>query len=151
MQEAPITKEAAELMSKEILYIAWVDSATTHGWVASEDTDKVCGIGHVCTVGFLVRENEKEIILAMNGATDDHTSPHGDCIAIPKVCISERRKLSAWPVFAFGCNTKHADLMMENNLLRQRLDALCLTKFELTTQQELEDLRAIFKPVAESI
>ena len=76
-----------------IFYVEWIDSASTYGWIASADIDKVCGPGNCCTVGFLVREDDLALVLAFSGATDEKTSPHRDCLAIPKVCITKRQQL----------------------------------------------------------
>jgi hypothetical protein len=80
---------------KEIVYLEWLDSASTNGWVAAEDVNKACGIATCATVGFLVREDEKELVVSRDASTDEQSSPHGQCIAIPKVCLVKRLPIIA--------------------------------------------------------
>lgn len=76
---------------REINYVEWMDSATTHGWIEAENVCKTSRIGHCCTVGFLVDEDAEQLVLALNAACDENTCPVGDIIAIPKCCITVRR------------------------------------------------------------
>lgn len=71
-----------------IVYIEWVDSAMQHGWMSTDDLNLEPGYCKTC--GFLVGETDGVIAISLNGATDKATSPMGEVIVIPKVCITRR-------------------------------------------------------------
>jgi hypothetical protein len=77
-----------------IYYVKWYDSASTNGWIATEDTDKVTGIALCGSVGFVVREDHKELILALNRSEDGDHCSYGDCIAIPRCAIHTIKELA---------------------------------------------------------
>lgn len=67
----------------DIVFVEWLDSATTHGWLATDDVHKVTGIATCRTAGFLVRKTETEIVVALNSGLPGESCPFGDVIAIP--------------------------------------------------------------------
>jgi len=75
-------------MSKGIprVEITWVDSATFDGWQSGPHGARPS----VCTtVGFLVKETKKYVIIAGSISPNQMMSP----LAIPKAVITKRRRL----------------------------------------------------------
>ncbi len=79
-----------------LIYVEWNDSAATHGWITTEELQRLPGIAKCKTVGFLVRESDGEILLARDASVSEHTSPFGDIISIPIPCITKRETLCAY-------------------------------------------------------
>jgi len=90
----------------ELYYIEWLDAVVDNGW--SEDNDHRSHL--CCSVGFVLKETEKEIVLAADISND--TLPVGTYdtnrrIAIPLSWIQSRRKLNIdWGQTGTRPNTK---------------------------------------------
>ena len=64
-------------------YIEWIDSVSDDAWRFEEGIDNKCE--EVETIGFLVKEDEKCVTIALNhGKTND---AYSCMITIPKCCI----------------------------------------------------------------
>jgi hypothetical protein len=66
--------------------IKWYDSNITHGWQPDIDN---CGLVVCEEVGWVIYENEDEVILARGISDNFYNSP----MAIPTGCIIERKEL----------------------------------------------------------
>lgn len=75
-----------------IEYVEWIDSATCPGWLSSDTIESCVGIAMCKTVGFKVKEDADMLVLALNAGMGN-TSPYGETISIPKVCIKKRYTL----------------------------------------------------------
>lgn len=74
---------------KGMVLVEWVDANSDPCWVTPE---KVPHIETCFAVGWLIRQDKREIILAANYNPGSET-PYGDCIAIPAGWVQKVRKL----------------------------------------------------------
>ena len=72
-----------------VVRVAWIDSASTHGWQRPEDL-KGTGLNKVETVGFLFRNNKKEIHVLQSV---DGSHNFGERMAIPRSCVQSVKRL----------------------------------------------------------
>ena len=78
-------------MRTKIIYVKWLDSSTQTGWLRKDEIMKnplKCE-----TVGFLVKENKKSLLLSLNRTQDENYKPFGDVICLPKKSIVVRKTL----------------------------------------------------------
>lgn len=81
----------------EIVYVEWIDSTRTEGWCTHREIENACTPMDCRTVGFLVREDDKAIVLALNAAHGEHVgSPYGSLMTIPKLAITLRTPAEAY-------------------------------------------------------
>lgn len=75
---------------RKMVRIEWVDSCTQSSW-RTESNIEECDPTPVVTVGLLVFEDKKKIVVAHSHSlyTDEFNSP----VHIPKCCIRKRRFL----------------------------------------------------------
>lgn len=72
----------------QILLIDWVDSHSCYGWL---NEDEIHNADMLCqSIGFLIKEDKKNITLALSRALNENYKPYGDTITIPKVTIRKR-------------------------------------------------------------
>jgi hypothetical protein len=77
----------------QIMSVRWVDSATSEGWQDEQDVRKEALKVH--TVGFLVRESESTLTLALTRSRlGEGATPWCHTIAIPKCSIYRREVLT---------------------------------------------------------
>jgi hypothetical protein len=80
----------------EMVYVEWIDSCTTSGWCGDEQIENAGNSLHCRTVGFLVKETDSAIVLALNNAYGDRVRcPFGDLMTIPKIAITLRAGIEA--------------------------------------------------------
>ena len=72
-----------------VVRIVWLDSANTHGWRRPDDL-KGTGLTEAQSVGFLYRNNEKEIQVVQS-VDDSHNV--GERLAIPRQCVTSVKRL----------------------------------------------------------
>ncbi len=80
------------LSVSDVVLVRWVDSCGQPGWQSAIDIiDKPL----TCqSVGFLVREDNESIVLALSRSDPSESSkPYGDMILIPSQCVLEKVKL----------------------------------------------------------
>jgi len=77
----------------KILKIDWIDSASEHGWLSTQEIKELEGVAKCQTVGYLVKETKELISIAQNRSTDNTHYPFGEIITIPKVAVIKRREL----------------------------------------------------------
>jgi len=77
----------------KILKIDWIDSASEHGWLSTQEVEDLEGLGKCQTVGYFVKETKNSISIAQNRSTDHIHCPFGEIITIPKVAIIKKREL----------------------------------------------------------
>jgi len=81
----------------EIAYVEWIDSTRTEGWCTAREIEDACTPMECCTVGFLVREDDRAIVLALNTARGEHVgSPYGSLMTIPRASITLRAGAEAF-------------------------------------------------------
>lgn len=81
-------------MKYPVIYVEWQDSGLIQGrWQFIEDLgDQECHQMH--SVGFLLKETKKEIVLLPNlGSIDTDMEQFAGGIIIPKSCITKRKNL----------------------------------------------------------
>lgn len=71
-------------MKRKAVYLEWVDAAAENGWDAD---DKVGGIDYCKALGFLIKEDKEQIIIAATVSEKESNAR----IAIPKVWIKKRK------------------------------------------------------------
>lgn len=71
-----------------LVQIDWEDAQTGHGWEHEEDI--TVDIPVVTTIGFLIKENEKGIVIASSVGSDRHNNAR---ITIPKGMVVNRKDL----------------------------------------------------------
>lgn len=72
----------------KVVYIKWVDSAATHGWLRPEEVGKHST--ECYSVGFLVDKNKKTVTIAQSLMDENML---GEFLTIPKVCIISMREV----------------------------------------------------------
>lgn len=82
---------AAEAKRKRpaVLLVDWIDSNSRHGWIDTDESHKLA-IAPCQTAGFLVREDDTQLVLALNRSSCPDTRPWAEMVAIPKVAITKR-------------------------------------------------------------
>ena len=73
------------------IWVKWIDANRTHGWQDDDDL-KDFTVFEALIVGFVVKENDLELILSSTYADDNKgkQAPYNCPVAIPKVAILER-------------------------------------------------------------
>ena len=72
----------------KLVIVNWVDSNLIHGWRPVDDNqDKIADCE---TVGFLVKDDDEKIVLAMSRSTDDNVL---ETISIPQRSVLDTRDL----------------------------------------------------------
>lgn len=74
----------------EIRLVEWIDSSGMSGWNHRDEVDRH-GIGACVSVGFVVREDETQVMLA--ASVDRVHDNVGDVTAIPRFAITAERTL----------------------------------------------------------
>jgi hypothetical protein len=76
--------------------VKWLDAVATTGWQPShESSPGSVGVSECTTVGFVIYEDEKQIILAGTvGMADDYDYESNNRMAIPKSWLTSRKELS---------------------------------------------------------
>lgn len=74
--------------SKEVVYVEWLDAASSGDWRGYEDVDDLVGAVECRTIGFLVKENNDELIISPTLA--DTQGQYASYFAIPQGCIKNR-------------------------------------------------------------
>lgn len=78
------------------IYVEWVDSAYMNCWCSPGEIELARASGCV-TIGFLVKEDDTNITLALNKDNDPNTGrPYGHLISIPKIAITLRASVTAF-------------------------------------------------------
>lgn len=74
----------------KVVYLEWVDIVTDHGWEKVSDIKLKCA--EIKTIGFLIKEDSKNIALALNHGPgdDDHEDEVTAIVVIPKAVIKKR-------------------------------------------------------------
>ena len=92
MRKASMRKASfLRVSGPEIVYIEWIDSCRTEGWCTHREIENVGAPMECRTVGFLVREDDRSIVLALSAAHGDHVgSPYCSLMTIPKKSITLR-------------------------------------------------------------
>ena len=81
----------------EIVYVEWIDSTRTEGWSTAKEIQEACKPMKCRTVGFVARENDTEIVLALSAAHGEHVgSPYCSLMTIPKLAITLRAPAEAY-------------------------------------------------------
>lgn len=75
----------------KMIYVEWVDSSHSSGWVAAEDAIKLAGDFKCRTVGFLLVETDEHLTVVQTH-TEDVKQVDG-VMTIPKVAITKRKYL----------------------------------------------------------
>jgi len=71
---------------REVRCVEWVDSACVTGWTSLSDLDDG-GISECTTVGFVLREDDTQVLLIQS---EDHRHGNLDSVmAIPKVAVTK--------------------------------------------------------------
>ena len=68
----------------KVLYVEWVDASSNSGWEKASD---IVGIHRCRSVGFLVKEDKTQVVLAACVSGDECNAN----IAIPKEWIKKRK------------------------------------------------------------
>ena len=76
-------------MSAKLCLIKWNDSATMRGWFDKRDMPKEATPLECVTVGWLVRENDEEIVLAASKNEDQW----GGLWIVPRSCVYQQLEL----------------------------------------------------------
>ena len=71
-----------------LVEVKWVDSAFNQGWRLKYDSDT--SISECKTVGYLIKKNKKQLVIAMN-VNDD--GGYGEAMAIPIECVKSIKKV----------------------------------------------------------
>ena len=75
------------MSDRELRLVTWVDAAHTEGWVDPDEAEFAdFGVSVCRCVGFVIRENDDEILLAQS--VDDRHGRIDAVMAIPKVAIT---------------------------------------------------------------
>lgn len=78
-----------------MVYLEWIDSTRTEGWCTAKEVAEVTAL-EIKTVGILVREDEREIVVALCcTAQPDAGSPYCSLMTIPQKMISLRADVTA--------------------------------------------------------
>ena len=72
-----------------MVLIIWVDSNIVHGWISPGEASSH-HVAEAQSVGFFVKEDDKEIVIAMG---ESETGLLIECKAIPKGCIKSVKEL----------------------------------------------------------
>lgn len=72
---------------REIRHVEWIDSAGCGGWTDLEEATESNVIVTCVSVGFLLREDPTQVVLALS-VDDMHDNVSG-VIAIPKVAVTK--------------------------------------------------------------
>jgi hypothetical protein len=75
------------------VWIRWIDANSWHGWNSDSDI-KDFGVFEGVVIGFLLRENDREVILSRTYVELDNQAPYSCPIAIPKPAIVARGDLT---------------------------------------------------------
>lgn len=72
--------------------IKWIDSSTYKEWYNEMELDNLFEDSYkeIISIGFLVKENKNQILLAGN---NDNNENFSNITIIPKVCIIKREKI----------------------------------------------------------
>lgn len=71
-----------------LVHVDWTDAQVSGTWLLEEEVRLELPVVH--TVGFLIKEDDKAIIIASTVGSDRHSNAH---ILIPKGMIVDRREL----------------------------------------------------------
>lgn len=74
-----------------ILHVEWTDSAVTGTWRNRERAAKVDNTMQCHTVGLVIRDDSKTLVLAQTWTSD--LREVSDTMSIPRKCITRRRHL----------------------------------------------------------
>lgn len=74
----------------DIVYVEWLDTVTTTGWCSPAAIAKVGEPSHCRSVGFMVKETDVTITLALNSSITPEAWPFGELVTIPKSAITLR-------------------------------------------------------------
>jgi len=83
---------------KQVVWIKWIDSNTSHRWLNNDDV-KTLHVFEVTSVGFIIREDERELLITESSGDDDggQQSTHHCPTAIPQIAILSRGILGEVP------------------------------------------------------
>jgi hypothetical protein len=73
--------------------VDWIDSASHSGWHTEDEAAKDYRAVDCQSVGFVVKETDRELILALSRSPDADFAPWSGAMCIPKVAIRKRRIL----------------------------------------------------------
>lgn len=76
----------------KIVSVDWVDSAHLSGWRDEEQVQRH-DVARCQTVGFLVRESDNAVYVALSRDAGDKHTPWGDVIAIPWGAVTDYYEL----------------------------------------------------------
>jgi hypothetical protein len=77
----------------DAVLIDWVDAAANNGWVTEPELETTT-IPCTCqSLGFLVKETDESITLALSRTTTKGHAPYADLITIPKVAIKRTKHI----------------------------------------------------------
>lgn len=78
--------EVRHVKSREVRHVEWIDSTSASGWMSHDDLADH-GISECSTVGFVLREDDRQVLLVQS---EDHKNRNLDSVmAIPKVAITK--------------------------------------------------------------
>lgn len=81
---------------RKFVVITWVDSALNlSGWQEIEELIEATKILEVVSAGWIIYEDDVQVVIAPNIATDD--SQGSEAIAIPVVCVTDVKEISLLP------------------------------------------------------
>lgn len=78
-----------------IVYVEWIDSARSEGWCTRKEIEAAHEALTCYTVGFLVHEDDKVIVLAHSATKSDAGSPFCSLMTIPKIALTLRTSIEA--------------------------------------------------------
>jgi len=71
----------------KFIEVRWIDSMSVHGWVSE---GQLPSAADMVTRGWLVRENDKEIVVAGTHYESDGAPMFGETIAIPRATFTRK-------------------------------------------------------------
>ena len=75
-----------------IVIITWIDAETTHGWQDNSDTDT--SHTEVLTIGFLISEDEKSVVVASSVSDTSNNSrmkiPRGMILSMTEIAAPKK-------------------------------------------------------------
>ncbi len=75
----------------DLVHVTWLDAVTDHGWTDTEDDDEALEPSEIQSIGYLLREDAKGLVLAATCAKNAHEA--AQFIAIPRGMLKGVRKV----------------------------------------------------------
>jgi hypothetical protein len=90
-EEKPTTAERMKAAQKRAVFVTWVDSSGAGHWMDADFAASKVRAGPIYTVGYVLREDDEEIVLVQSLDFDNDNVGH--TLAIPKVAV-----LDVWEI-----------------------------------------------------